>query len=181
MIDSNRRLLVLAVPALALATACSPRFNWREVRDDNNTVALLPARPQKVVRPLPLLEATIQFTLISAEVGDSLFAFGSASLPDALRTPATLPRVIDRFQEVLINQTRTTLERTDDAPTRAWTLARLPPPTASRQIEARQGGKRLVARFYVDRGVFIEQAAWFDADAVPAADLTTFLDGLTPG
>ncbi|CAN5359655.1 hypothetical protein BH09PSE6_BH09PSE6_13540 [soil metagenome] len=175
-----RRRLLLAIAATPFATACSPRFNWREVRDDNDTVALLPARPQKTVRPLPLLDATIQFTLVSAEVGEALFAFGSASLPDALRTPAALPRVIDRFQDVLISQTRATLERSGEAPVRAWSLARLPPPAASREIEARQGGKRLVARFYIDRGVFIEQAAWFDADSLPAAELATFLDGLRP-
>jgi hypothetical protein len=101
-------------------------------------------------------------------------------LPETLTTPAASGQVIDRFQEVLVSQTQATLERSGPASDRAWRLARVAAPQASRQIEARHEQRRLVARFYVDRGLFIEQAAWFEESELPPAELDTFLDGLQP-
>ncbi len=176
-----RRRLLLVACAGALLPGCAPRYDWREVRDALDCVALLPARPTRETRALTLFGDTVNFTLISADVGDDHFAFGSTELTDRLASASMRSQVVDRFQSALLAQTRSTLDRDGDAPVRAWTLARATPPAIARQVEAHAEGRRLVARFYVDGRRLLEQVAWFDPKRLSAADLATFLDGLQPG
>ena len=65
--------------------ACSPDYNWREVRLGNGAVtALFPDRPITHERTLHFSGHEIQFALTSASVKKALFAVGVAPLPPAL-------------------------------------------------------------------------------------------------
>lgn len=71
-------ILVVAL----LASACSPRYNWREVDvADGRVRAAFPNRVQTETRQLRLDTHTLDFTLASATVGEAVFAIGSAPLP----------------------------------------------------------------------------------------------------
>ena len=52
------RLLAAAV----LAAACSPVFNWREVPVGESLVAMLPCKPDRAERSLPMGAATVPNT-----------------------------------------------------------------------------------------------------------------------
>jgi hypothetical protein len=72
-------------------SACTPNYNWREVR---GTVApfvvLMPAKPSVDSRPVNLDGIPVTMTMAVAEVDEVTFAVGSAELPDAGKAVAAL-------------------------------------------------------------------------------------------
>lgn len=84
------RCLTLAALALLLA-ACSPKFDWRQVRGAPVPFeVLLPAKPASVTRPVDLNGVKVDMTMTAAEVDGVTFAVGAATLPDAAAAPAAL-------------------------------------------------------------------------------------------
>jgi hypothetical protein len=74
---------VAAVALFALA-GCNPVLNWREVRFDNaDLVAVLPCKPDKAERPVPLgaQQATLQMQ--GCDVGGATYAVARIALTDA--------------------------------------------------------------------------------------------------
>lgn len=71
-----------AAPALALASAlagCSPTFNWREVPIGNEgVVALLPCKPDRATRALPLGVDAVTVDMAGCETGGATFAVAHA-------------------------------------------------------------------------------------------------------
>ena len=82
-------ILVMAL----LVSACSPRYNWREVDvADGRVRAAFPDRVQTETRALRLDTHTLSFTLATATVGEAVFAIGSAPLPPHRAMPRPLRR-----------------------------------------------------------------------------------------
>lgn len=82
--------LCSALLVLALA-ACSPSFNWREVRgNDAPYVVLLPAKPTRFARPVDLGGIKVEMNMTAAEVDDVNFAVASAKIEDAAQRQAAL-------------------------------------------------------------------------------------------
>ena len=76
-------LTVAALALMALA-GCNPVLNWREARFDNaDLVAMLPCKPDKAERLVPLgaQQATLQ--MLGCEVGGATYAVARIALPDA--------------------------------------------------------------------------------------------------
>lgn len=72
-------------------TACNPVFNWREARFDNAPlVALLPCKPDKGVRALPMGDRTMEVNMQGCEAGGVLFTVAVAQLDTAERAGALL-------------------------------------------------------------------------------------------
>lgn len=77
------RLSILASCALAGAglMACSPTFNWREVRlDPTGLVALLPCKPDQAVRPVTMGSARMNLHMQGCEAGHATFAVAFAQV-----------------------------------------------------------------------------------------------------
>jgi hypothetical protein len=113
----RHRWAPLVVLTAALG-ACSPVFNWREVPiADDGLVALLPCKPDRATRKLPLGggSASVAVDMTGCEAGGATFAVAHATAEDAaqadawmrawraatrsqlagaaiVETPATLPR-----------------------------------------------------------------------------------------
>jgi len=69
--------------ALVLA-ACSPKFDWREVRGpDAPYVILMPAKPASHTRTINLDGIEVAMTMTGADADGITFAVGTAELPDA--------------------------------------------------------------------------------------------------
>jgi len=89
-----RHWLTACLPALllsALVGACSPTFNWREVRgSDAPYTVLLPAKPASFMRPVNLGGLKVEMSMTAAEVDDVSFAVASAKVPDAAQRPLAL-------------------------------------------------------------------------------------------
>ncbi len=76
--------------AFALA-ACSPAFNWREVRPDNSGLSLLfPCKPEKAEKMVPLGGPPTNLVLLGCDTGGATFAVAMAEMGDIAKVPAVL-------------------------------------------------------------------------------------------
>lgn len=85
------RLLTL-VYSLLLIAACSPTYNWREVREDAAQIKmLLPCKADEGQRELPLLEGkVVMVKMIGCKAGDLTFALAWADVLDTQNAEAAL-------------------------------------------------------------------------------------------
>ena len=81
-----------AVLLLALAAgACSPTFNWREVRVESTTLkAMLPCKPDKGMRRVTMGAAQVELSGIGCDTGGATFAVLHAELGDPARADEVL-------------------------------------------------------------------------------------------
>jgi len=91
-VGRSRARPVLALLLFAAAvSACSPTFNWREVRTDGAPLqALMPCKPESAVRSVPLGGAPTTLHMQSCDAGGLTFAVAWAELDDAARVPEAL-------------------------------------------------------------------------------------------
>ncbi len=79
------------VTAATLLLACSPKYDWREVRGAGAPfMIMLPAKPSSHARPIDLAGTRVTMTMTAAEVDDVTFAVGTAELPDAAQAQTAL-------------------------------------------------------------------------------------------
>lgn len=84
----SRSLLLLLNLSLWLA-ACSPSFNWREVRLGGSELkALLPCKPDQGSRRQNLAGQEIEIAMLGCEAGGALFAVSVAELGPAAHATA---------------------------------------------------------------------------------------------
>jgi hypothetical protein len=75
--------LALAALAATLLAACSPEYNWREVRSSNDGyLVLLPGKPVSMTREIRLDELEVSMTMQGARVGEASYTVAVATLPD---------------------------------------------------------------------------------------------------
>lgn len=83
--------LTAASLLLLLLAACNPVFNWREVRPDNTALTvLLPCKPDKARRSVPLGGRPTELAMLGCDAGDATFAVAVATLDDAAQAAAVL-------------------------------------------------------------------------------------------
>ena len=79
------RILILLAAATLLA-ACSPTFNWRELRPEGADIALmLPCKPASHARMVRLAGTEVRLTLHACSAGGVTWALGEADLGDPAR------------------------------------------------------------------------------------------------
>lgn len=77
------KIRILIAPVVTALSACSPTYDWREVRGtDAPYVVLLPAKPATHSRPINLDGVPLVMTMTGAAVNGVTFAVGNAALPD---------------------------------------------------------------------------------------------------
>lgn len=82
--------IVLLCSALLL-TACSPKFDWREIQSNDAPYAVaMPSKPSAVTRQIDLNGAQVAMTMTVSTVDGLTFAVGSAELPDATQAQVSL-------------------------------------------------------------------------------------------
>ena len=83
-------VVLLALGLLALA-ACSPAFNWREVRPENSRLSLLlPCKPDKAQKIVPLGGVPTTLFMLGCDAGGATFAVALADLGDAAKAATVL-------------------------------------------------------------------------------------------
>ena len=76
------RLLTAALAAFLLA-ACSPEYDWREIRSaENGWSVMLPGKPATMTRRIRLETLEVPMTMQGAKVGETAFTVAVAELPD---------------------------------------------------------------------------------------------------
>lgn len=76
-------LLLVTASVIGLA-ACNPTFNWRDVRPEGTALSLLlPCKPDKAEKKVPLGDRPVAMRLLGCDVGDVTFAVAVADVGDA--------------------------------------------------------------------------------------------------
>ncbi len=76
--------IFIAIGALCLLAGCTPAFNWRDVAFDGLPVsALLPCKPDRATRTVPLAGAPRQMVMAGCEAGGATFTVAVVAVQDA--------------------------------------------------------------------------------------------------
>ena len=85
------RFLTLSMAALLVLAACSPAFNWREVRPENTRLSLLlPCKPDKAQKVVPLGGRPTTLSMLGCDAGGATFAVAVADMGDASKAASVL-------------------------------------------------------------------------------------------
>ena len=105
----------IITPIITLALlliACSPKFDWREVRGTEAPFTiLLPAKPDTVSRDMLLAGVEIKMQMMAAEIDGVSFAVGSAKVNDASK----ISGVLDAMQQGMLNNIHAVAEKENSA------------------------------------------------------------------
>ncbi|MDB5966792.1 MAG: hypothetical protein JWQ72_3292 [Polaromonas sp.] len=94
-----RRLLGLSLPPLLALAACSPAFNWRDVRPENTRLSLLlPCKPDRVEKTVPLGGQPTVLGMTGCDAGGATFAVAVADVRD----PAAAGAVLAQWQSLTL-------------------------------------------------------------------------------
>jgi len=164
------------LPALLLAlaaAACSPTFNWRELRVEGTTLrTMLPCKPDKAMRKVPMGGADVELQVLGCQAGGATFAVLHATLQD----PSRADEVLRQWNQATLANLQSTATST-----RAFTLPGATPLPAAGRVSAlgkRQDGSAVRGEAaYFARGPQVFQAVVYAGEPRPEW-LQPFFDGL---
>ena len=83
--------LPVALVAFMALAACSPTFNWREVRPEGTALSLLlPCKPDKAQKVVPLGGRATSLSMLGCDAGGVTFAVAVADVGDAAQAAPVL-------------------------------------------------------------------------------------------
>ena len=97
--------LVLLAMLLTGLTACSPTYNWRDIRGPGGDYWVqLPARPSVLTRRIYLEGLEVEMTMQGAKVNDNVFTIGLVPLPSPSAEAAGLSpeRILAAMREQML-------------------------------------------------------------------------------
>jgi hypothetical protein len=114
-----RKFRLLAVVCLLCGAgllACSPALNWRQVAEAPlGVAALLPCKPDRAQREVPLGGAPTTLTMVGCEADGQMFAVSMARMPSG----ADMPGVLTAWQQLVASHVGATQGLVDVTPLRA--------------------------------------------------------------
>lgn len=177
---------LLGAAAIGVLPACSPKFDWREIKAPADAYAVsLPGKPQVVTRdielPLAAGPTKVSMTMTSAGVGPTMFAVGVAHLPAGTpEDPAALQASMGFFRDGLLRNIGVKTAEKEGVPEARKSG---PPVRAATSFEAhgllgRPGETpepaRLAARIYVVDDRLYQIVAMGKVDELPDREIETF-------
>lgn len=165
---------VFAAALFALA-ACSPTFNWREVRADSTALkAMLPCKPDRAVRTVPMAGRQVELKVLGCEAGGATFAVLTGDIGDPLRSGA----VLAQWRAATLANLRSGAGAAQDRPFLPAGAMALPQSLRVSAAGQRADGSKVESQaVYFARGSRVVQAVIY-ADQVPAEAAETFFAGL---
>lgn len=168
--------LATGLTALLLLSACSPTFNWRELRPQGTPLkTLMPCKPEHASRTVPLAGANTDMHLHSCDTGGLSFAIAWVDLGD----PARVDAALGEWPRASLASLRLAPE-VADRPEALWDFRLAGAPKArgvSVQGTAPQGQAVQMRAAYFARGSQVYQAAMY-GPSLPSEVITTFFEGL---
>lgn len=147
-------LLRLAIAAAVLILpACTPAYDWREVRGtDAPFAAVFPAKPATYSRMVNLNGTQVMMTMTAAEAAGVTFAVGSAQLPD----PAAAQGALQAMKTAMIGNIGGTVRHEKQSAIPANGLSSIDLEATGASTAGNSGQSRLlIARFVAkDRRVY---------------------------
>ncbi len=165
--------------------ACSPTFNWREVRPENTRLswrevrmesaglrAMLPCKPDKAARTVEMGGRQVSLEVLGCDTGGATFAVLSADIAEPTRTGEVLTQWKTATQA---NMRASVTQEVPFVPPGALSLPQSQQVIATGQ---RPDGSKVDGRAaYFARGSRVYQAVIY-ADSVRADMVDTFFSGL---
>jgi hypothetical protein len=109
-------LVGLALLVTAVLSACTPTFNWREVRfDEDVLVALLPCKPDRAERSVPFAGGDRRMQVMGCESGGAMFALSRMAVADGTGTQVQTEAKEALVQLQAINEKTLALDRSVSA------------------------------------------------------------------
>jgi hypothetical protein len=162
--------------ALLSLGACSPTFNWRELRLDGTPLqALMPCKPESATRTVPLAGTPTQLHMRGCEAGGLRFAVAWADVGDAAQVPVALAS----WRSASLQAIRVVPPPFDD-PSAQWGVTVAGAPAAqgvSAQGQDPQGQPVQTRAAYFAQGTQVYQAAVYGAK-LPDEAVDSFFAGL---
>jgi hypothetical protein len=164
----------LACTGLVVAcTACSPAFNWREVRPaGTGALALFPCKPLVQTRSVPLIDRAVDLTLHSCKAGETTFALAHADVGDPARVAQAL---------VALGEAAASNVKARNVVGQAWSVPGMTPNPQARRFdltgEAPGGGVVDEHVVVFAKGTRVFQATVLGLSNDPQA-VAAFVDGL---
>ncbi len=88
---------------MALLAACNPTLNWREVRAEPTTLAvLLPCKPDRGSRSVPFAGRDTVLSMLGCDAGGATFAVAFAEIPE----PAAAPEILAQWRAATLANMR---------------------------------------------------------------------------
>lgn len=176
--------LISVCTAGLLLTACTPKYDWREVRGSGAPfVVTLPAKPTSVSRPIDLDGLQVTMTMTAAEIDGVTFAVGSVVLPDTAQAQAALNAMKTALVKniggtILHEKSSATAQATGDSTTQTTSIEI----EASGTPSANSGGqpRLLFARFVAKQQRVYQAIVVGKEKAVSREAVDTFLTSFKP-
>lgn len=93
------KVLSAGLVGVSALIACSPTFNWRDVRPEETSLRLLlPCKPDPTEKTVPLGGVPTTLRMLSCEAGGATFAVVTANWNDA----STVEQVLAQWQSVTL-------------------------------------------------------------------------------
>jgi len=165
-----------ALAALLALGACSPTFNWRELRlDGTPLLALMPCKPESAARAVPLAGTPTELHMHSCEAGGLRFAVAWADVGNAAQVPVALTA----WRSASLQSMRVLPTPADD-PAQRWvvTVAGAPAAQGVQALGQDPQGQPVQTRAaYFSQGTHVYQAAVYGAKLADEA-VEPFFAGL---
>ncbi|MDB5879142.1 MAG: hypothetical protein JWQ41_2556 [Variovorax sp.] len=169
---------------MALLGACTPTFNWRDVRiADKGLVALLPCKADRATRAMPLGVESVEVEMAGCEAGGATFAVAHAAAADAAQAEAWLRawRAATRAQlaDEDATEAAATVPRAVPVPA-PWKLETRNEAANAKAAEAANAAAPARVLWFAQRtasGVSLYQATVLGKPSAPEAFMT-FFEGL---
>lgn len=163
------------VAAVLSLAACSPTFNWREVRAESMPLkAMLPCKPDKGARTVPMAGRQVQLQVLGCEAGGATFAILSGDIVDPLRSG----EVLAQWRAATLANLRATPGSAQDRPFLPAGAMALQQSLRVTVVGQRADGSKVESQAaYFARGSQVVQAVIY-ADQLPAEAADTFFAGL---
>lgn len=164
------RIALIALLALA---ACSPTYNWREVRTpEGGLKALLPCKPDQGTRTQNLGTQVVEVQMLGCEAGGALYAIAAASVG----AQGQAGTVLSQWQARTLENMRTASPRV--SPFALAGAAQDPAPVSVRALGVGPDGRAVTLQaVWFARGDRVYQAALY-AETVREEQSEPFFSGL---
>jgi hypothetical protein len=171
---STRLGAFVAALATALASGCSPTFDWRETRVDGTGLrALFPCRPDRHERTVRLGGEPVRLTMLACPAGGSTFSLAYA----ALVAPERVTPALEELRGAMVANVAAKAPRVERREVPGAT-----PNAAAGLVHVegnRPDGRRVVAdAAFFASGLTVVQATVLGEQPVPADVVETFLAAL---
>lgn len=176
----NRVVRVFAaLGTLVMLAACTPRYDWREVRDKDGAYAVTyPAKPTQDAREVKFASGALPMRMQAARVDAALFAVGVVTLPndDATLRQTVLTELqhglLANVSDAAATPTQVMVRQAGDAPS-------VPGLSVAAQGMASDKTERYVAARFVGRGNHVYQVVVLATKAPAKDQVDQFLDSFT--